>query len=93
MDLIKKAAMNPINKKDITCFQYTITVILDHKEIKKTPAKNLKNQDFYKQIWLEQNKLPIRKRWLEKNEKKSNNYSKWFVRQKRKNISCSYFKI
>ena len=31
----KKATINPINKKDIKCFQYAITVALNHEEMKK----------------------------------------------------------
>ena len=31
----KKATVNPINKIDNKCFQYTVTVALNHAEIKK----------------------------------------------------------
>ena len=31
----KKATINPINKKDHKCFQYAVTVSLNHKEIGK----------------------------------------------------------
>ena len=31
----KKAATNPINKKDNKCFQYAVTVILNHEQIGK----------------------------------------------------------
>ena len=31
----KKATINPINKKDNKCFQYAITVFLNHEEIQK----------------------------------------------------------
>ena len=37
---IKKATINPINKKDSKCFQYAITVALNHEEIKKKSSKN-----------------------------------------------------
>ena len=30
----KKATVNPINRKDNKCFQYAITVALNHEEIK-----------------------------------------------------------
>ena len=36
MDKNKKATINPVNKKDNKCFQYTLTVVLNRKEIKKT---------------------------------------------------------
>ena len=38
----KKAEINPTSKKDNKYFQYTLTATLNHKEIKKRPAKNLK---------------------------------------------------
>ena len=31
----KKTTINPINKKDNKCFQYSVTVALKHEEIKK----------------------------------------------------------
>ena len=36
----KKAIINPINKKESKCFQYAITVALNHKELKKRSAMN-----------------------------------------------------
>ena len=30
----KKATMNTVNKKDNTCFQYTVTVVLNYEEIR-----------------------------------------------------------
>ena len=40
-DLIKnqKATINPTNKKDYKCFQYAVTVALNHEEIGKNPEK------------------------------------------------------
>ena len=35
----KKAAINPINKKDNKCFQYVVTVALNFEEIKKICKK------------------------------------------------------
>ena len=35
----KKTTINPINKKDNKCFQYAVTVALNHKEIKKNPQR------------------------------------------------------
>ena len=37
------ATINPINKKDNKCFQYAVTVALNHEEMKKDPKKNNKN--------------------------------------------------
>ena len=31
----KKTTINPIDKKDNKCFQYVVTVVLNHEEIKK----------------------------------------------------------
>ena len=49
-DCIKnnKLTINSINKKS-NCFQYTVTVALNHEEIRKTLWKNNKNQGFYQQ--------------------------------------------
>ena len=35
----KKATINPINKKDNKCFQYSVTVALDYKKLKKIHKK------------------------------------------------------
>ena len=35
----KKVTINPVNKKDNKCFQYAVTVMLNHEEIKKDPNK------------------------------------------------------
>ena len=35
----KKATINYINKKDNKCFQYTVTVVLNHEQIKSDPQK------------------------------------------------------
>ena len=37
----KKATINPIHKKDNKCFQYTVTVALNHEEIKKDLQKRM----------------------------------------------------
>ena len=35
----KKAATNRIDKKDNKCFQYNVTIALNHEEIKKDPQR------------------------------------------------------
>ena len=35
----KKASINPINKKDSKCFQYSLTVALNCEEMKKESQK------------------------------------------------------
>ena len=42
----KKAAINPINKKDNKYFQYAVTVTWNHKEIKNDPQRITKNKPF-----------------------------------------------
>ena len=44
-DWIKKATINLINEKD-KCFQYTVTIALNHEEIKKDPQKTTKIKPF-----------------------------------------------
>ena len=36
---MEKAKINPINKKDNKCFQYALTVALNHDEIGKNPER------------------------------------------------------
>ena len=40
----KKATINPINKEDNKCFQFSVTIVLNHEEINKEPqrTKNIK---------------------------------------------------
>ena len=42
----RKATINPINKKDNKCFQYSVTVTLNLQEIKKDPQRITKNKPF-----------------------------------------------
>ena len=42
----KKATINQINKRDNKCFQYAVTVALNHKEIKKDPQRITKIKPF-----------------------------------------------
>ena len=42
----KKSTINPINKKDNKCFQYDVTVALNHGEIKKDPQRITKINTF-----------------------------------------------
>ena len=46
MDKNKKPTTNPINKKDNKCFQYTVTVALNHEEIKKHSERIIKIKPF-----------------------------------------------
>ena len=42
----KKATLNPINKKDNSCFQYPVPVALNHEESKKDPQRITKIKPF-----------------------------------------------
>ena len=48
----KKATTNPINKKDNKCFQYAVTYVLNHEEIKRYLQRITKTKSFiYKYNW------------------------------------------
>ena len=54
-DWIEKVAINPVNEKDIECFQYAVTVRIDHTEIEKhsekiTAVKHFINKNSWKGI-------------------------------------------
>ena len=42
----KKATTNPINEKNNKCLQYTVTVGLNHEEIKRNPQRMKKIESF-----------------------------------------------
>ena len=46
----KKATINHINKKDNKCFQYSLTVALNHEEIKRDPQRIIKINSFINQF-------------------------------------------
>ena len=61
----KKATLIPINKKDNKCFQFIVTVALNHEEIKKDPERIIKVNPFINaHDW--RNRFSIRERWLGK---------------------------
>ena len=41
---LKKAAINPINRKDNKCFQYAVSVTLNHEKLKKDPQRITKSK-------------------------------------------------
>ena len=47
----KKAAINPIIQKDDKCFQYAVTVALNHEEIKKDPQRRKIKPFMIKSNW------------------------------------------
>ena len=65
-----KTTINPINKKDNKCFQYAVTVALNHEQIKKDPQKTTKIEPFinkcnWEGIYFHSEKDDLRK--IEKN--------------------------
>ena len=57
----KKATLHPINKKDSKCFQYAVTVALNHEEIKKDPQRITKIKPFINQYNCERINFPSEK--------------------------------
>ena len=58
--------INPINKKDNKCFQYAVTVTLNHEGIKKDSQRIAKFKPFVNKYNWERINFPSEKRWLEK---------------------------
>ena len=46
----KKTTLNAINKKYNKCFQYTVTIALNHEETGKNPERIAKIKSFIKNI-------------------------------------------
>ena len=67
----KKATINSINKKDNKCFQYAVTVALDHEEIKKYLQRITKIKPFISKYNWEGMKYPSEKGDWKKFEKDS----------------------
>ena len=61
MDKNQKATINSINKKDNKCFQYTVTVALNHKEIRKYPQRKTKIKSFLNKYNWERINFPSEK--------------------------------
>ena len=60
----KKATINPINKKDNICFQYAITVTLNHEKIGKNSERITKIKSFInKYNWKVTNFLSEKDNW------------------------------
>ena len=75
----KKAIINLNNKKYNKCFQYAVTVALNHEEIGKNSERITKIKSFtYKYNW-EGINFPLEKHDWKKFEKTCNNCSQCFV--------------
>ena len=61
----KKATINPQNKKDDKCFQYALTVALNHEQIKNNPERISKTKPFIDQYnWKEIDFSSTGKDWI-----------------------------
>ena len=60
----EKTGINPINEKDNKCFQYAVTVTLNHEEIKRDPKRITKIKPFTnKYNWERINFAPEKDDW------------------------------
>ena len=77
----KKAATNSINKIDNKCFQYAVTLALNHRRTGKHLKRTKKIKLFIQKYNSDgRNKLSIKKSWVENVlEHQSSNCSKCFV--------------
>ena len=93
MDKTKKATINPINKEDNKCFQYTVTTALNHEEIKKDLQKITKIKLFKdKYNWQGINYPSEKDDWKNFEEKKLMIALNILYAKKEKNIPCLCFK-
>ena len=58
---IKNATINSINKKDNKCFKYTVTIVLNHEEIKEDPQRITEIKHFINKYNWEGIKFPSEK--------------------------------
>ena len=91
---IKKATINPINKKDYKCFQYTVAVTLNLEEIGINPEILTKIKPFINKYKWEEINFPSEKNDWKKIEKNNVTIAlNVLYAKKEKNISCLCFKI
>ena len=65
----KKATINHINKKDNKCFQYAVTVVLNHEEIGKHSERIIKIKPFISKYNWEGISFPSEKNYRKRFEK------------------------
>ena len=80
----KKTTINSINKKDNKCFQYTVTVSLNHEEIGKNSERLIKIKRFINKYVWEGLNVPSEKHYWTQFEKK--NRTMFCVLEKKKQI-------
>ena len=86
----KNRAINPINEKDNKCFQYDVTVALNHGGIKTDPQRITKIKAFINKYSFQKTKFYIRKRWMEKIEKNNRAIAPNVFYAKREKIYTAY---
>ena len=85
--------MNPINKKDNKCFQYPVTVALNHEEIGKHAEAITKIEQYINKYYWEGINFTSKKDYLKKNQKNNVTIALNVLYAKNeKNISCLCFK-
>ena len=88
----KKTTINIINKKDKKCFQYTITVALNHEEIAEHSQRISKIKPFInKYNWKERNFLSEKDDWKKIEKNNVTIALNVLHAKKEKNISCLCF--
>ena len=89
----KKATITLINKKDSKYFQYTVTIALNHEEIKKDPQRITKIKPFINKYNWKEIDFPSEKDDWKKVEKNNRTIAlNVLYAKKEKNISCLGFK-
>ena len=89
----KKAAINPINKKNNKCFQYAVTVALNYEEIKRELQRITKIKPFTNKYNREEINFLSEKNDWNKFEKDNVTIAlNVLYAKKEKNISCLCFK-
>ena len=89
----RKPTISPINKKDTKCFQYAVTVALNHEEIKKGLQRITKIKAFINEyIWEGINFLSEKDNWKKIQKNNVTIALNVLYAKKGKNISSLCFK-
>ena len=90
MDKNEKATINPINKKDNKCFQYAVTISLNHEEIKKDLQRITKIKPFINKYNREGKSFPSENKDWKKIEKNNRTITVNVLYTKKENIYPAY---
>ena len=86
----KKVTINPINKKENKCFQYTVTVALNHEQIGKHAERIAKVKPFINEyIWVGID-FPSEKDYWKKFQKNNRTIALNFLYAKKEKIYPAY---